>query len=210
MKHFLKFAPAFLFCALSAVPSFASGPPVRGSSNNGVDSDAFNWNLMGPTAAIPRHNGTITLQTQIVCTNQSVAAAVTGNTDTTTAGTCLDGNYTFLFQIQTTATSLTATLSNLVGFTADANLPTYGLAVCDNDPNNPAASNTLQLCTQVSGLDISGITATPNKKGAKVVFTIPAIPAFPAGVGKQGQGLTFVIVEQQTGPFIAVPKIAFQ
>jgi hypothetical protein len=210
MKQFSKFAPALLFFALTTLPSFASGPPVRGSSNNGVDGDAFNWNLMGPTAAIPRHNGTVTLQTQIVCTNQSVAAAVVGNTDTTTAGTCLDGNYTFLFQVQTTATSLTATLSNLVGFTADATLPTYGLAVCDNDPDSPESSNTLQLCTQVSTLDISGITATPNKKGAKVVFTMPTIPAFPAGIGKQGQGLTFVIVEQQTGPFIAVPKITFQ
>jgi hypothetical protein len=210
MKHLLKLAPAFLFCALSAVPSFASGPPVRGSSNNGVDGNALNWNLMGPTAAIPRHAGTVTLQTQIVCTNQEVAAAVFGNTDNTTAGTCFDGNYTFLFQIQTTATSLTATLSNLVGFTADATLPSYGLAVCDNDPNNPGSSNTLQLCTQVSTLDISAITAVPNKKGAKVVFTMPAIPAFPAGIGKQGQGLTFVILEHQTGPFIAVPKIAFQ
>lgn len=209
MKSFRNFVPAVLLCALCALPSFAS-VPVRGSSNNGVDSNAFNWNLYGPTAPINRHGGTVTLQTQVVCTNQQVAATVFDNTDSTTAGTCLDGSYTFLFQIQSTATNLTVTISNLVGFKADTNAPTYGIAVCDNDINNPEGSNTLQLCTQISGLDISNITATPNNKGAKIVFGVPSIPAFPPGIGKQGQGLTFVVLETQTGPTIAVPRISFK
>ena len=211
MKNVRKLVPLVSLCILGALPSFAS-VPVRGSSNNGVDSNAFNWNLYGPTAPIARHGGAVMLQTQVVCTNQQVAATVFDNTDTTTAGTCLDGNYTFLFQIQSAATNLTVTISNLVGFTADASepAPTYGLAVCDNDINNPQSSNTLQLCTQVSGLDLSNITATVNKKSAKITFSVPSIPAFPPGIGKQGQGLTFVVLETQTGPTIAVPRISFK
>lgn len=213
VKQLIKFAAVFAFCMVVALPGFGGASPVRGSSQNGVDGNAINWNLMGPTAPIPRKGGTVTLSTQIVCTTQGVAAAVTGNTDNSTMGTCFDGNYTFLFQIQSTATNLTVTLSNLVGFTPDATAPapTYGLAICDNDPNNPGSSNTLQLCTQVSGLDISNITATPNKKGAKITFAVPSIPAFPAGIGKQGQGLTLVVLEHQTASqAIAVPKISFK
>jgi hypothetical protein len=214
MKSVRRLVPFVFLCILCALPSFAS-VPVRGSSNNGVDNSAFNWNLYGPTAPISRHGGTVTLQTQVVCTNQQVAATVFGNTDNTTAGTCLQNddnpnNYTFLFQIQSAATNLTVTISNLVGFSADTNLPTYGIAVCDNDINNPDGSNTLQLCTQVSGLDLSNINATVNKKSAKITFTVPSIPAFPPGIGKQGQGLTFVILEKQNGPTIAVPRISFK
>ena len=212
MKSVRKLVPFVFLCILCALPSFAS-VPVRGSSNNAVDSNALSWNLFGPTSPINRHGGTVTLQTQVVCTNQQVAASVQGNTDNTTAGTCLNGtnNYTFLFQIQSAATNLTVTISNLVGFSADMNAPTYGIAVCDNDINNPEGSNTLQLCTQVSGLDLSNITVTPpNKKNAKITFNVPSIPAFPPGIGKQGQGLTFVILETQTGPTIAVPRISFK
>jgi len=214
MKIVRKLVPFVFLCILCALPSFAS-VPVRGSSNNGVDNNALSWNLFGPTAPINRHGGTVTLQTQVVCTFQNVAASVQDNSDNTSAGTCLDpgspsNNYTFLFQIQSAATNLTVTISNLVGFTPDVDAPTYGIAVCDNDINNPDGSNTLQLCTQVSGLDLSNITATINKKNAKITFTVPSIPAFPPGVGKQGQGLTFVILERQTGPTIAVPRISFK
>ena len=209
MKPLLNFASIALLCVLCQTPSFAS-TGIRGSSSNGVDSIAPFWNLAGPTTALPRRKGTVTVKTQIVCTNQDVAAAV-DNTDSTNAGGCVSGGYTFLFQIQTTATNLTITLSNLVGFTPNANTPaSYGIAVCDNDPNNPQASNTLELCTQVSGLDISNINATVNKANTKITFTVPSIPPFPAGVGNQGQGLTLVVVTQQaTSHPIAVPKIAF-
>ena len=211
MKSLRNFFPVLFFCALAALPSFAASAPVRGASNNGVDGNAFNWNLFGPTVPISRYGGKVMLATQVVCTNQQVAAAVPGNTDNATSGTCFDGSYTFLFQIQSAETNLKVTIGNLVGFTPVAGSdPTYGLEVCDNDPNNPGSSNTLQLCTQVSGLDISGITATPNKKNTKVGFSVPSIPAFPAGIGKQGQGLTFVVLEHQTGPTISVPQIAFK
>lgn len=207
MKNFQKITTVVVFCALYAVEAFA-GTPVRGSSQNGVDSSAPFWNLVGPTAGIPRKGGAVTLETQIVCTNQQVSAAV-DNTNVAGAGTCVDGAYTFLFQIQTTATSLTVTLSNLVGF--DSTVPaTYGIAICDNDPTNPDASNTQQLCSQAQGVDLSAISANVNNKRTKIILTVPSIPVFPAGVGKQGQGLTFVVVEQQTpGQPIAVPKIAF-
>jgi hypothetical protein len=209
VKNFLKIVVVVVFCALYVFESFAGTAPVRGSSQNGVDVNAPFWNLAGPTAGIPRKGGTVLLETQIVCTNQMVSAAV-DNTNVADAGTCVDGAYTFLFQIQTTATTLTVSLTNLVGFTASTSPATYGIAVCDNDPNNPQASNTQQLCSQATGIDLSAITATVNKKSAKITITVPSIPAFPAGVGKQGQGLTFVVVEQQTGGQpIAVPKIAF-
>lgn len=215
MKRFPKFASVLFFCALCTLPSFA-GVPVRGSSQNGVDSIAPFWNLSGPTGPLSRHGGTVTLETQIVCTHQDVSAAV-DNTDsasaTANAGGCVSGGYTFLFQIQTTATSLTVTLNGLVGFTPIIADPgsTYGVAVCDNDLNNPQASNTLELCTHVSGTELSNITATVNKNKTKITFTVPSIPNFSAGVGNQGQGLTLVVVtEQGVSHPISVPKISFK
>jgi hypothetical protein len=211
MKAFLNLASISLLCVLCQTPSFAS-TGIRGSSSNGVDSIAPFWNLAGPTTPLPRRKGTVTVSTQIVCTHQDVAAAVdSSQTNSANAGGCVSGGYTFLFQIQTTATNLTITLSNLVGFTPNTNTPaTYGIAVCDNDPANPDASNTLQLCTQVAGFDISNINATVNKANKKITFTVPSVPAFPVGVGYQGQGLTLVVVtEQGTSHPVAVPKIAF-
>jgi hypothetical protein len=211
VKHFLKFAPVFLFCAQCAVSSFAA-VPVRGSSQNGVDSIAPFWNLAGPTSPLARHGGTVTLETQVVCTHQDVAAAV-DNTDSLNAGGCVKGGYTFLFQVQSTAKNLIVTISNLVGFTPLIADPgsTYGVAVCDNDPNNAQASNTLELCTHVSGTQLSDITASVNKKNTKITFVVPSIPNFSPGVGNQGQGLTLVVVtEQNVSHPISVPKISFK
>ena len=186
MKPFLNVAAISLLCVLSQIPSFGS-TPRRGSSSNGVDSSAAFWNLAGPTGSLPRRKGTVSLKTQIVCTNQKVAAAL-DITDKINAGGCADGGYTFLFQIQTTATNLTITLSNLVGFKPTIADPssTYGIAVCDNDPTNPDASNTLELCTTVGTSDISNINATVNKAHTKITFTVPSVPAFSPGVGKSG------------------------
>jgi hypothetical protein len=208
MKSTLRLATFFLACALSAVACFAS-VPVRGSSNNGVDSNAAFWNLMGPTAADVRQNGAVSVEQQIVCTNQTVSAAV-DNTDTADAGTCADGDYTFLFQIQTTATSVTVTLSNIVGFTpvVQGTDSSYGIAICDNDPNNPQASNTLQLCSHVAQTDLSNVTATVNKKNNRVTIFVPSMPTFDPGVGNQGQGLTVVVVTSQPGVHaISIPRI---
>jgi hypothetical protein len=209
MKNISRSIAVIFFCALAALPSFANSIPVRGSSQNGVDSDAPFWNLMGPTSPNVRNNGAVSVETEIVCTNQQVAAAV-DNTDSADAGTCIDGNYTFLFQIQTTAPSLKISLTDLVGFTpfVSGNGSSYGVAICDNDPNNPQASNTLQLCSTVTGVDLSSITATVNKKNTIIRIGVPSVPSFPAGVGKQGQGLTLVVVTSQgAGHPVSVPKI---
>ena len=210
MKSNAKIVLTLSFIVLCAIPSFCGSTPIRRSSQNGVDSSAAFFNLYGPTAAVSRHSGLVSLRTQVVCTNQRVSAA-TDNTNVANAGGCDDGNYTFLFQIQSKATNLTVNVTNLVGFPdAVGDTAAYGIAVCDNDPNNPDASNTQQLCTQVGTEDISGITSVVNTKGAKIKFTVPSIPPFAAGVGKQGQGLTFVVVEQQTaGQPIAAPRINF-
>lgn len=211
MKQNLRVSSVCLLCAMCAVPSFAT-TPVRGSSRNGVDSIASFWNLSGPTGQLPRKGGAVQLKTQIVCTNQDVAAAV-DNTDSVNAGACVSGGYTFLYQIQTTAINLTVTLSDIVGFTPVIADPgsSYGVAVCDNDPNNPQASNTLELCTTVSGTQLSNITATVNKNNTKIRFSVPGNPNFAPGIGNQGQGLTFVVVTQQSSSHpISVPKIAFK
>ena len=211
MRSSLRFAAVFLCCALCAASSFAS-TPVRGSSNNGVDSGAPFWNLAGPTAPQKRHGGAVTLEQQIICTTRDVSAAV-DTTDSADAGTCVSGGYTFLFQIQSIVTNLTITISDIVGFTPAVNDPssTYGVAICDNDPNNPQASNTLQLCTHVSGTQLSNITATVNKGSTKITFVVPSIPNFAPGIGNQGQGLTLVVVTKQaTGHPVSVPKITFK
>lgn len=208
MKSSLRLATVFLACILSAVACFAS-TPVRGSSQNGVDIHAAFWNLMGPTGPAIRQNGTVAMEKQIVCTNRDVSAAL-DNADTADAGTCVNGDYTFLFQIQTSATSLTVTLSNIVGFTPVIEDPasSYGVAICDNDPSNPRASNTLQLCSHVSTLDLSSITATVNKENNRIKFVVPRLPTFLPGVGNQGQGLTLVVVTSQPGVHaISVPRI---
>jgi hypothetical protein len=212
VKCFLRLALVSLFCALcAAVPSFAA-PPVRGSSQNGVDSIAPFWNLAGPTGPVARHGGTVMLKTQVVCTHEDVAAAV-DNTDSPNAGGCVSGGYTYLFQLQSTATNLTVTISGLVGFTPLIADPgsTYGVAVCDNDPTNPQASNTLELCTHVSGTQLSNITASVNNKNTKITFVVPSVPNFSPGVGNQGQGLTLVVVtEQKVSHPISLPKITFK
>jgi hypothetical protein len=208
MKSSLRLTTVFLACVLSASTCFAA-TPVRGSSNNGVDSSAAFWNLMGPTAADVRQNGAVSIKQQIVCTNQDVSAAVDNN-DFADAGTCVSDDYTFLFQIQTTATSVTVTLNDIVGFTPVIQDPTssYGVAVCDNDPNNPQASNTLQLCSHAAISDLSNISATVNKKNNRITFVVPCMPTFGPGVGNQGQGLTVVVLTSQPGVHaISVPTV---
>lgn len=208
MKSSLQLAGVFLACILSGVACFAS-TPVRGASQNGIDIHAAFWNLVGPTAPSVRQNGAVAVERQIVCTTRDVSAAL-DTADIADAGTCVSGDYTFLFQIQTSATSLTVTLSNIVGFTPVIDDPasSYGVAICDNDPKNPQTSNTLQLCSHVSTLDLSSISATVNKENTRIKFVVPSMPTFAPGVGYQGQGLTLVVVTNQPGVHaISVPRI---
>jgi hypothetical protein len=107
--------------------------------------------------------------------------------------------------------NLTVTINNLVGFTPDVNVPTYGVETCDS-PNN-----TLELCSNVGAAtttalnQLAKITATINAANTKVVFCVPKVPVFPAGTPSQGQGLTLVVLTQQApGVPVSYPKITFK
>jgi hypothetical protein len=193
--------------------------PARGSSSNGTDTIAPYWNLFGPTAAVPRHAGTVTLRTQVVCPGQNVASAVDAAAAASgdqsppfaDAGSCADGTYLFIFQIQSNVKNLTVTIHRLVGFTPDVNLPTYGVLTCDS------ASNTLELCSNVDAAtttaqnQLANITATVNSANTKIAFSVPKVPNFPAGSASQGQGLTlFVLTKQSSSLPVAYPKITFK
>jgi hypothetical protein len=216
----LKTSCVLLFCLFALCISGLAGPPpakapVRGSSQNGTDNGAPSWNLLGPTAPITREGGTVTLAKQVVCTNQQVASAVDAvdainNPDTATfadAGSCKDGAYTFLFQLQSTATNVTVTLHDLVGFTPSTAEPasTYGIETCDSD------QNTLELCTDPNAPEIGNVTTTVNKKNTNIKFFIPSFPSGTPGLGNRGQGMTLVVVTQQpTALPVSFPGISIK
>jgi len=209
-----------VFCLTlgSCLAGFAA-LPARGASSNGTDTIAPYWNLFGPTAAVPRHGGTVVLRTQVVCTFQKVASAVDAAaaiTDASTApfadaGSCSDGAYTFLYQIQSNVKNLTVTINNLVGFTPDVNIPTYGVETCDSEFNTLELCSNVAIATTTAINQLAKITATINAAKTKVVFCVPKVPVFPAGSPSQGQGLTLVILTQQApGLPLAYPKITFK
>lgn len=196
---------------LSCVASFAA-VPIRGSSKNGDTDLSANWNVFGPTALDVRHKGDLTLRTQILCTNQDFVNA-TNPADFENTGTCAGGNYTFLFQLQSTVAGLKVSLANLVGFTPSSDednqggFGSWGILGCED-------SNTGELCSNVTDAStddltkLANITAVITKKNNRITFTIPEFPQFPAGIDREGQGLTLVVVTQQTpGQPVAVPKI---
>jgi hypothetical protein len=185
---------------LWSVASFAV--PVRGASKNGVDANAPFWNLWGPTAGVLDDSGDVLIRSQVLCTNSQVAAAQ-DNTDSAHAGSCLDGAYTFLFQLQSKAKHVTVVLDNLIGFTPDANSPiaSYGVELCDTE------MNTLQLCTTATADQLPNIKTviTTTAKKSKIKFVIPKFPDFPAGTASQGQGITLVVTTVQTDVSGTIP-----
>jgi hypothetical protein len=175
--------------------------PVRISSGNGVDTSIDNWDLLGRSVPITLTAGgkSVTMTRQIICPQQDRSD-----------GSCSssNGNYMFLFQLQSTATNVTINIGKLVGFkavTGDGS-GTYGVMICDD------AENQSELCTEDPNDPnyslISGITFKVTSK-SEVTFTIPSFPRFPAGVNPlEGQGLTLFIVTQQSAPLpIAYPSI---
>jgi hypothetical protein len=208
------------FLTLPSIASFAGAAPSRGTSNNGVDVNAPFWNLFGPTAAVSRDDGRVLLRRQVVCTNQQVASAVDAQAALSSstppfadAGSCADGAYTFLFQIQSTAKNLSVTISRLVGFTPLVNDPasSYGVETCDS------AQNTLELCSNVAAAtatalaQLAKINVTVNAKNTAIEFCIPKVPVFPTGSTSQGQGLTLVVLTQQAlGLPFAYPDISIK
>lgn len=190
--------------------------PARGASGNGVDTIAQLWNLFGPTATVPRHGGTVMLRTQVVCPGQQVADVfIADGTDTNIgdAGGCADGTYLFLFQIQSNVKNLTVIINNLVGFvpSTDPFAATYGVETCDSDMNTLELCSHVDTATATATAQLDKIAATVNSANTKITFCVPKVPAFAAGTGNQGQGLTlFVLTKQTTNVPVALPKISFK
>lgn len=209
MKTEIKVVFAVLLVlALSLYPisTFAAAAPIRHGSDIGDDSNADFWNLFGPTQFLPNTNFT-KISHEYLCPGQNVAAA---NADETNAGGCTGGVYLLLIQIQSTRTaSFVIAAQDLVGFNfvEDANNPsasTVGVIQCDT-------GNTVALCTTLgsgSASQFPNLTFAHAKNNTSVSITIPPLPAYPAGTGTQGQGLTiFIQTTQSSAVPIAVPKI---
>jgi hypothetical protein len=194
-----------LTLALYPIPTFA-GAPIRHGSDVGGTGNADAWNLFGPTKFLPNSNFT-KISYEYLCPGQNVAAA---NADETNAGGCTGGVYLLLIQVQSTRTAdFVLAVQDLVGFNfvEDVNEPdssTVGVVQCDT-------SNTVGLCTTLGGGAASqfpNLTFAHAKNNTSVSITIPPIPAYPAGTGTQGQGLTiFIQTTQSSAVPIAVPKI---
>ncbi len=184
--------------------------PVRGSSGNGENSNAANWNLLSVSQpqSLSANGKKVIVTRQIVCLNQDVEDSLSSPTPSLT-GTCGGGEYLHIFQLKSTSANVTVTLGQLVGFVADSNFGNYGVMVCDS------SSNTLELCTtdpnDPNENNIPNITFSVAKNKTSVSFVIPNFPAFPAGEDNQGQGLTIYIIVQQAHALpIQLPKVAIK
>jgi hypothetical protein len=214
MKTIATPIAVLVVCLLVALPVFAA-IPVRHSSDNGVDSIADLWNLFGPTEIRTLTKGTIKVnyKQQVVCPGQDVASVVNPS-DSLHAGGCegpsnngTNPTYLFIYQLRSSATNVTVQLGNLVGFTADGSVPTYGVVLCD-------PSNTLELCTTATQAQLPNITFSPSTPGTPsttATFVIPSFPKFPNGTKHQGQGMTIFVVTHQTATQpIALPTITLK
>ena len=211
----MKFAHKNLFAGLIALTVFSSAItasallPIRGSSQNGTNTGATQWLLIGRTAKqeIQKNGKSVFVQSEVVCPGQDVEATVSNPTESR-AGSCDSGNYLFIFQFQSTSTDVTITFKQLGGFVPNQSPPNYGALVCDN--NDPQNGNTLELCTNnPDGSQIPDITFT-SVSPHTVTFQVPNFPNFKAGTTQQGQGLTLFLLAPQTGPLpihLPVPSI---
>ena len=194
-----------LALALYPIATYANALPIRHGSDVGATGNADAWNLFGPTDPLASTIAT-TISQEILCPGQQVAAA---NGDETNAGGCTGGAYLFLIQIKTTKTTpIVVSVKNLVGFTftdtGTGSTSTVGVIECDS-------GNTVALCTTLgtgSASEFPAVTFT-HTGNTVVNIHIPAdLPAYPAGTGTQGQGLTVFIQTQQSPAVpIAFPKL---
>ena len=194
-----------LVLALYPSTAFASALPIRHGSDVGGNSNAVNWNLYGPTALFP--DGQISTNQEVICPGQDVAAAAGDNTN---SGGCSSGTYLWVYQFTSTKTNVVFAVSDLQGFTFNENsgspdLSTVGVIQCDT-----SGSNTTGLCTTLaaSGAAASFPAITFTHSGQLDSFHIPSVPAYPAGTGKQGKGLTVFVETHQSAPIpVAIPKV---
>jgi hypothetical protein len=178
-----------VLCATTFLFAFT----IRGSSANGVDSNAPNWLLLGRSKNLSlKGNGkTATMRREIVCPNQDVENARSAPV-LTLSGSCDSGASMLVYQLQSSASNLALTLKSLAGFDA-TNANNFGVMICDSP------DNTIELCTNAPVSSIPNITTTTTTNS--VTFTVPGtFPTYPAGTAQQGQGLTFFVIIQQTPP----------
>jgi hypothetical protein len=203
------FVVLLLLCvSLFSTSASASGKiPIRGASQNGQDTGAAFWNLLAPTVTVHLTAGTktATYTRQIVCPQQDAVSAEGINGDPTQTGTCSSGSYLYIYQFMSNSLNAKFTFQRLVGFKANAVAANYGAILCDDN-----SANTLTLCTTATASQLPNITFTQVNSNT-VTFGVPSIPAFPAGTGNQGQGLTlFFITTQSTGLPIPSPTVGIQ
>ena len=205
--RFLLYSLGLLCFLHSNVPlGWAGTLPIKRPSDYGTNPTAPYWNLLAPTAPIILRTGvkSVTVTRQIVCASYDLANAEYPS-DTASSGACEDGDYIFLFQLQSSSPNVVFTVGDLIGFTADES--NYGVAICDN--NDPITGNTLSLCTTGTESQLPIMAFSYNSSAHEAYFLIHNFPPFPAGVDREGQGLTLYIRTQQTTPVpIGLPTIS--
>jgi len=199
-----------LVFVLGASLAFA-GVPTRGASQNGQSSGAPQWKLMGRSVAVLLSaNGKQAMVTrEIICAQQDVEASLGTNATEANSGGCDSGDYIFVFQFKSTATSLTVNITRLSGFTLNPSdgfiNPSYGVLICDD-----ADGNDQELCTVDTTPSVStDITYTTPKNLSSIKFVISPLPTFSAGSNpEEGQGLTLFVATHQNSPIpISIPNV---
>src|ERR1700730_17602821 len=203
-----RIATKFALVALTVLcaATIASAGTIRGSSDNGEDSNAPNWLLLGRSQSISlAANGKKAISTrEIICLNQDVENARPSPT-LTLSGSCDTGDYMYLFQFQSTSANVGVSIGKLSGFDFK-NVNNFGVMICDSP------TNTIEMCTNdPTGTHIPSMTIAASKTA--VTFTVPGtFPSYPAGTAQQGQGLTFfVITSQLAAPLpISLPTVGIR
>jgi hypothetical protein len=193
-----------MISVLVLYPSTAfAGLPIRHNSDVGASSNAANWNLFGPSLLFP--DGEVSTYQEVICTG----GVASEQNDDANAGGCEGGSYLWVYQFTSTKTNVVFSLTGMKGFTFNENSTnpdeaTVGVIQCDT-----SGSNTTGLCTTLttSGPTSTFPAITFTHNATSVSFHIPSIPAYPAGTGTQGQGLTVFVVTQQSSAIpVAIPK----
>jgi hypothetical protein len=198
-----KFALIVLTVLCAAM--MASAGTIRGSSDNGEDSNAPNWLLLGRSQSISlAANGKKAISTrEIICLNQDVENARPSPT-LTLSGSCDTGDYMYLFQFQSTSANVGVSIGKLSGFDP-TNVNNFGVMICDSP------TNTIEMCANdPTGTHIPNFTTSTTK--TSVTFSVPGtFPTYPAGTAQQGQGLTFFVITKQAAPLpISPPTVGIR
>jgi hypothetical protein len=197
---------ALIVLTVLCAATMTSAGTIRGSSDNGEDSNAPNWLLLGRSKSITLTVSVkkATMTREIICLSQDVENAFSSPT-LTLSGSCDTGDYMYLFQFQSTSVNLGVSIGKLSGFDP-LNVNNYGVMICDSP------TNTIEMCTNdPTGAHIPSFTTSTTK--TSVTFAVPGtFPTYPAGTAQQGQGLTFfVITSQKAAPLpISLPSVGIR